>query len=50
MDTKNLPLTLVDNDGKKLSKNNLRAKYFIMNGLVDSVYVKVMHCESAKDI
>jgi hypothetical protein len=30
----------VDNDGKKLSKNNLRAKYSIMNGLVDSVYVK----------
>jgi hypothetical protein len=39
-----------DNDGKKLSQNNSRAKNAILNGLVDSVYVKVMHCDSAKEI
>jgi hypothetical protein len=39
-----------DKDGKKLSENNSRAKNVILNGLVDTVYVKVMHCDSAKDI
>jgi hypothetical protein len=39
-----------DKDGKKLSENNLKAKNVILSGLVDSVYVKVMHCDSAKDI
>jgi hypothetical protein len=39
-----------DNDGKKLSQNNSRDKNSILNGLVDSVYVKVMHCDSAKEI
>jgi hypothetical protein len=37
-------------DGKKLSKNNSKAKGTIMSSLVDSVFVKVMHCHSAKDI
>jgi hypothetical protein len=40
----------IDNDGNKLSQNNLRDKNSILNGLVDSVYVKVMHCNSAKEI
>jgi hypothetical protein len=39
-----------NNDGNKLSQNNLRAKYAILNGQFDSIYVKVMHCDSAKDI
>ena len=39
-----------DNDGNKLSQNNLRAKYAILNGQFDSIYVKVMHCDSAKEI
>jgi hypothetical protein len=40
----------IDNNGNKLSQNNLRAKIAILNGLVDSVYVKVMHCNSTKEI
>jgi hypothetical protein len=40
----------IDNDGKKLRKSNLRDKNAILNGLVDSVYVKVMHYDFAKDI
>jgi len=39
-----------DNDGKKLSQNNSRDKFFIMNCLVDLVYVKVIHCDSPKYI
>jgi hypothetical protein len=39
-----------NNDGSKLSQNNLRAKNAILNGLVDSIYVKVMHCNYAKEI
>jgi hypothetical protein len=39
-----------NNDGKKLSQNNLRAKNVILNGLVGSIHVKVMHCDSAKKI
>jgi hypothetical protein len=38
-----------DNDGNKLNQNNLRDKNVILNGLVVSVYVKVMHCDSAKE-
>jgi hypothetical protein len=40
----------IDRDGKKLNENNSRAKNVILNGLEHSVYVKVMHCDSAKDI
>jgi hypothetical protein len=40
----------IDNDGEKLIQNNLRAKNAILNGLVDLVYVKVMNCDSAKQI
>jgi hypothetical protein len=43
-----IPLTY--KNGKKLEENNLQAKNSILNGMVDSVYVKVMHCDSAKDI
>jgi hypothetical protein len=39
-----------DNDGNKLNQNNSRAKNVILNGLVDLVYVKVMHCDSTKEI
>jgi hypothetical protein len=45
-----LPTPPIDNDGNKLNQNNSRAKNAILNGLVDSVYVKVMHCDSAKEI
>jgi hypothetical protein len=34
----------------KLSENNLRDMNVILSGLTSSVYVKVMHCDSTKDI
>jgi hypothetical protein len=37
-------------DGKKLCENNSKAMNSILSGMVSSVYVKVMHCDSAKDI
>jgi hypothetical protein len=37
-------------DGKKLSEKNSKAKNVILSGLAISVYVKVMHCDSTKDI
>jgi hypothetical protein len=37
-------------NGRKLSLNNSKAKNAILNGLVDSVYVKVMNCISTKYI
>jgi hypothetical protein len=39
-----------DKDEKNLEENNSEDKNVIMNGLVDSVYVKVMHCNSTKEI
>jgi hypothetical protein len=45
------PTTIMtDRDGKKLNENNSKAKNVILNGLDHLVYVKVMHCYSAKDI
>jgi hypothetical protein len=45
------PIILPTNDnGRKLSMNNSKENNSLMNGLGDSVYVKVMHCSSAKDI
>jgi hypothetical protein len=40
----------IDNNGKKLIQNKLRDKNAILNGLVDSIYVKVIHCDYAKKI
>jgi hypothetical protein len=39
----------IDKNGKQLEEKNLKEKNFILNGLVDLVYVKVMHCDSAKE-
>jgi hypothetical protein len=39
-----------DKDGKKLSENNSKDKGTILSSLVDSVFVKVMHCDTAKDL
>jgi hypothetical protein len=39
-----------DKDGKKLDENNSKDKNVILSGLTDSVHVKVMHCDSAKDL
>jgi hypothetical protein len=35
-------------DGKKLSENNSKDKGTILRSLVDSVFVKVRHCDSEK--
>jgi hypothetical protein len=35
---------------KRLYENNLKAMNVILSGLVDSIYVKVMHCDSVKKI
>jgi hypothetical protein len=39
-----------DRYGKKLSENKSKDKGTILSSLVDLVFVKVMHCDSAKDI
>jgi hypothetical protein len=39
-----------DKDREKLEENNSRARSALMNGLSKSIYTKVMHCDSAKDI
>jgi len=39
---------LKNKDGNKLEDNDYRAKNAIMNGLIESVYTKVVHCESTK--
>jgi hypothetical protein len=36
--------------GKQLNENNLKAKSTILGSLVDSIYVKVVHCGTAKDL
>jgi hypothetical protein len=40
----------IDRDGNKLNRKNSKDKGTIMRSLVDSLFVKVMHCDSAKDI
>jgi hypothetical protein len=40
----------IDKDGKKLEENDSRAKNVIHNGVVESIYINIMQCESAKDI
>jgi hypothetical protein len=39
-----------NDNGKKLSLNNSKATNALLNGLCDSVYTKVIHCSSAKEI
>jgi hypothetical protein len=39
-----------DKDGKKLNKNNSKDKGTILSSLDDSIFVKVMHCKTTKDI
>ena len=36
--------------GKILYENNLKTMNVILSGMFDSIYVKVMHCDSAKEI
>ena len=45
----NVPATPpVDNVGKKLYEDNSKEMNAILSGLAETVYVKVMHCETAK--
>jgi hypothetical protein len=45
------PIVLPTNDSRrKLNLNKSKAKNSLMNGLGDSLCVKVMHCSSAKEI
>ena len=47
----NVPATLpIDNAGRKLHEYNSKAMNEILSGLVELVFVKVMHCESAKEV
>ena len=39
-----------NNKAIKLSQNNSKAKDALLNGVGESIYTKVMHCKSAKDI
>jgi len=39
-----------DKDGNKLNENNSKDKGTILRSLDDSVFVKVMHCKTTKDI
>jgi hypothetical protein len=39
-----------NDNGRKLSINNLKEKNARLNGLSDSIYVKIMHCSSTKYI
>jgi hypothetical protein len=39
-----------DKDGKKLSENKSKAKGTIRSSLVDLVFVKVMHCDTANEL
>jgi len=40
----------IDKDGKKIDENNSKDKNDILSGLTDSIHVKVMHCNSIKDL
>ena len=47
----NIPTSLlIDNARRKLYEGNSKAMNAILSGLVESIFVKVMHCESAKEI
>jgi hypothetical protein len=47
----NTPTTIpTDATGKKLYESNSKSMYAILGGLVGSEFVKVMHCESAKEL
>jgi hypothetical protein len=46
-----VPTTIpIDSTCKRLYESNSKAMYAILGGLVGSKFVKVMHCESAKEI
>ena len=47
----NVPATPpIDNTGKKLYEDNSKEMNAILSGLTETIFVKVMHCETAKEI
>ena len=47
----NVPATPpIDNAGKKLYEDNSKAMSAVLSGLNEIVFVKVMHCETVKEI
>ena len=47
---KKLATIPTDATGKQLYESNLKAMYAILGGLTGSEFVKVMHCESTKEL
>jgi len=47
---KELATPPTNKDGNKLSEKNSKATNAILSGLTSSLYVKIMHCDSAKKI
>jgi hypothetical protein len=39
-----------NNKAVKLSQNNSKAKNALLNGLIETIFTKVAHCKSAKEI
>ena len=51
MNRYNVPATPpIDNARKKLYEDNSKETNAILSGLVETIFVKVMHCETAKEI
>ena len=51
MNRYNVPATPpIDNVGRKLYEDNSKAMNAILSSLVETIFVKVMHCETAKEI
>jgi hypothetical protein len=47
----NTPTTpSLDKDGNKIEDNDARDKNVILNGFIESIYTKVFHCESTKEV
>ena len=47
----NVPATPpIDSTGKKLYEDNSKAMNTILSGLAEIVFVKIMHCETVKEI
>ena len=40
----------IDNAGRNIYEGNSKVMNAILSGLVESIFVKVMHCETAKEI
>ena len=50
MNKYNVPPNPPDGNGRKLYEDNSKAVNAILSGLTKTIFVKVMHCETAKEI